>query len=79
MAIHPKDRSANNPRLQCSVCGGWMRLHRLQPITSIGGYERTQNFYGGCPYSGGDHLAGKPEDNDVCDDCCHTECKRLAA
>lgn len=41
----------------------------------------TQNFYGGCGYTNGEHLAGsvgKDGCRDVCDACCHTECKRLA-
>jgi len=76
MAIHPKDRSANNPRLQCSVCGKWRRLH-CREYESIGGYKANQNFFGGCPYTKGDHLAG--DKMEVCDSCCHIECKKLAA
>lgn len=76
MATHPADTKAENPRVQCSVCGQWKRQNASQPEMSPGGYERTQRFFGGCAYTGGDHLAG--DHTDVCDDCCHVECKRLA-
>lgn len=50
-----------------------MRIH-CKPYISKGGYEATQKFFGGCSYGRhDDHLAG----HDICDDCCHTECKRL--
>ena len=75
MSIHPKDTNAANPRLQCSVCWKWKRL-RCEPYQSAGGYEANQTFFGGCAYTRGDHLAG--DHSDVCDVCCHTECKRLA-
>jgi hypothetical protein len=71
--IHPKDKSATNPRLQCSVCHKWMRLHRAKPDPQTG---HSQRFFGGCSFTRGDHLAG--DKMDVCDDCCRTECKRLA-
>lgn len=70
MAIHPRDKGTNNPRLQCSVCGRWKRLHTKR----LG--RAAQIFYGGCEYSsGGDHLAG--DHVDVCDDCCRVQCKKL--
>ena len=72
--IHPRDKLASNPRLQCVVCGKWLRLHRAQ----ADGWGNTQTFYGGCTFNkGGDHLAAKPGDNDVCEWCCQRECKRL--
>src|SRR4051794_23456254 len=78
MATHPKDRAASNPRIQCVVCGKWKRLH-VKAYTSKGGYEATQTFFGGCGYNGDNsHLAHKGADDDVCDGCCHIECKRLA-
>lgn len=76
MAILQKERSQANPRMQCVVCGRWMRVH-CKPYQSKGGYEATQKFFGGCSYGGGDHLAGAGGDHDVCDDCCHIECKRI--
>lgn len=78
MAIHPKDIGHTNPRLQCSVCSRWMRLHgkRLEVVGAKVTEVAFQRFYGGCDYSGGDHLAG--DRTDVCDVCCHAECKRLA-
>jgi hypothetical protein len=78
MATIAKERGQTNPRMQCSVCGKWMRIH-CKPYISKGGYEATQKFFGGCAYSNGDHLANASTgDNDVCDDCCHTECRRVA-
>jgi hypothetical protein len=74
VASHPADKRRLNPRMQCDCCGRWMRL-RCKPYISKGGYEADQKFHGGCSHSNGDHLAG----HDVCDDCCHTECKRIAA
>lgn len=69
------DIGAENPRMQCDCCGKWMRIH-CKPYTSKGGYVAEQKFFGGCAHApgNGDHLAG----HDVCDDCCHVECKRLA-
>jgi hypothetical protein len=72
MTILLKERGQQNPRMQCDCCGKWMRVH-CEPYQSLGGYEATQMFYGGCAYSNGDHLAG----NDVCDNCCHTKCKAM--
>lgn len=73
MSLHPKDRRANNPRLQCSVCGKWKRLRRR--TDDARGFN--QNFYGGCQHNkGGDHLAG--DKSDVCTDCCDTACKAKA-
>lgn len=72
--IHPRDKMATNPRLQCVVCGSWMRLHGRTPES-----KAMQRFFGGCDHNkGNDHLAGKNGDNDVCDQCCQIECKRLA-
>lgn len=77
MAIHPKDIGKENPRLQCVVCGQWKRLHTKSPQPP---HDMCQTFFGGCKYSGGgDHLAGRLGDNDVCEECCHVECKRQAA
>lgn len=77
MPIHPKDTCADNPRLQCSVCAKWKRLHGRDP-----GGKMLYRFFGGCGYNAGnDHLAGRPSAdgcNDVCDDCCHVSCKALA-
>jgi hypothetical protein len=75
MATLTHERGQNNPRMQCDCCGKWKRIHASKPYMSKGGYEATQIFFGGCSYGNGDHLAG----HDVCDDCCHTECKRIAA
>src|SRR5882757_4058219 len=78
MAIHPKDHNAANPRLQCSVCSRWMRLHgkRLEVVDGEVKEVAVQRFFGGCRYTRGDHLAGAKID--VCDACCQIECKRLA-
>src|ERR1700686_589839 len=76
MAIHSKDRNADTPRLQCACCGKWKRLHGRDPKTG----EHIYLFFGGCGYTGGDHLCAKTADtNDVCDDCCQTECKGISA
>lgn len=73
--IHPKDKNSSNPRLQCSVCRRWMRLHGVKVIDGI--VETFQRFYGGCDFTnGGDHLAGDMVD--VCDNCCQKECKALS-
>lgn len=77
MAIHPKDKLADNPRLQCSACHKWMRLHGRDKKTG----DMFYRFYGGCAYTNGDHLAGKPNADgchEVCDGCCQMECKRLS-
>jgi hypothetical protein len=71
MTTHPADHHAANPRVQCSVCGQWKRLH-CHEYTSKGGYKANQTFFGGCAYTRGDHLAG--DHVDVCDDCCHAVC-----
>lgn len=78
MPIHPKDNHTENPRLQCSVCKRWMRLHgkRLEVVDGKVKELALQRFYGGCDFTEGDHLAG--DRIDVCDVCCHRECKRLA-
>lgn len=71
---HPKDKSVDNPRIQCSVCTRWMRLHAAKPDPVTG---HRQRFFGACSHNrGGDHLAGGQLD--VCDNCCNRECKRLA-
>ena len=83
MAIHPKDVGHENPRLQCSVCRRWMRLHgkRLEVIDGEVKEVCFQRFYGACDYNNcGDHLAGDRNGySDVCEKCCHEECKRIAA
>lgn len=73
------DLSSQNPRMQCSVCGRWMRLHgkRLELIDGHITEVAVQRFYGGCNHTRGDHLAG--DGANVCTVCCDTECKRLAA
>lgn len=79
--IHPKDIGIENPRLQCAGCRRWMRLHgkRLELVCNEVKEVSMQRFYGGCKFNnGGDHLAGKIGDNDVCDACCKIECKKLA-
>lgn len=71
------DRGSSNPRMQCSACGRWMRLHgkRLEVVNGKVTEVAFQRFHGGCNYSGGgDHLAGA----DVCAVCCDTKCKQLA-
>lgn len=78
MAIHPKDHASDNPRLQCSVCRRWMRLHgkRLEAVNGKVEEVSFQRFFGGCPFTQGDHLAG--DKTDVCHACCEVECKKLA-
>lgn len=73
------DKGSQNPRMQCSVCGRWMRLHgkRHEVIGGVVTEVAFQRFYGGCSYNNGDHLAGTG--NDVCDSCCHTECMKIKA
>jgi len=61
--------------MQCVVCGKWKRLHTKSPQPP---HALCQTFFGGCSYSGGDHLAGKLDDNDVCELCCHIACKAIA-
>ena len=77
MAIHPADRHAQNPRLQCVVCAKWMRLHVKEPRPP---YGERQTFFGGCTYADGygDHLAGRNGDFDVCAGCCETACQQIA-
>jgi hypothetical protein len=72
------DHGSQNPRMQCTVCGRWMRLHgkRLEVVDGKVTEVAVQRFYGGCAYSRGDHLAGS---GDVCDSCCHRECLKIAA
>lgn len=74
------DQGSANPRMQCSVCGRWMRLHgkRLEVVDGAVKEVAVQRFLGSCTYSnGGDHLAG--DHQDVCHGCCERECKRLAS
>ena len=66
MAVHAKDKKISNPRLQCSVCGRWMRLFDR---------DRKQIFFGGCRFNNGDHLVGNGAE--VCDNCCNKSCKEL--
>ena len=76
MTTHPADARAQNPRIQCVVRGQWKRLHTKSPQPP---HDIAQTFFGGCIYSdGGNHLAGKDGDNDVCELCCHVACKRIA-
>ena len=49
-----------------------MRLYRAKPDRN----GHFQTFYGGCNITSGDHPAGNHVD--VCNDCCETECKRIA-
>lgn len=73
---HPKDRRSDNPRIQCVVCGKWMRLYKRR---SDGGWEQV--FWGGCSHrgpNGGTHLAEVNGDDDVCQPCCDTRCKAIA-
>jgi hypothetical protein len=76
--IARKDIGSQNPRIQCSVCGRWMRLHGKRPEIVNGETVEVafQRFYGGCSYNNGDHLAGS---GDVCDACCHRECMKIKA
>lgn len=72
------DMGSANPRMQCSVCGRWMRLHgkRIEVVHGRPTEVAFQRFYGGCNHAdGGDHLAG--DHADVCTVCCDRECKRL--
>jgi hypothetical protein len=68
--LHPRDKMATNPRIQCSVCGEWKRQRSGD----------RELFYGSCRQnSGGDHLVGNSDDQgvrDVCAECCDTQCKR---
>ena len=70
--IHPKDKNASNPRMQCCLCAKWKRLHG----TDDNG-KRFQRFYGACRFVFADHLAMKNDDPDVCDECCKSQCEKL--
>lgn len=78
--IHPKDKRTSNPRIQCVVCAKWMRLNGRDEQGNF-----IQRFFGGCSFAKdhGTHLAGKYEkngdliDDDVCEECCQKECKRM--
>ncbi len=80
--IHPRDERSHNPRIQCVVCGKWKRLHTKSPQPPHG---LNTSYFGGCRYAIdakiGDerHLARRGNDDDVCEVCCHIECKRIAA
>lgn len=72
------DRGSQNPRLQCSECRRWMRLHgkRLDIIKGKVTEVAVQRFYGECTATGGDHPGG----GDVCSRCCPDKCReRLAS
>jgi hypothetical protein len=56
----------NNPSIQCSVCGRWMRLHGKDDQG-----QAIQRFYGCCEDEVGNHYDHKKE---VCDDCCKEKC-----
>lgn len=74
------DKGSANPRMQCSVCGRWMRLHgkRLVAVNGTVTEVAVQRFFGSCSYNkGGDHLAG--DKIDVCYGCCQTECMKIKA
>jgi len=79
-AVKQIDKGSANPRMQCSVCGRWMRLHgkRLEVINGKVTEVAVQRFFGSCAFNkGGDHLAG--DHADVCAGCCDQECMKLAA
>lgn len=76
--IHPADKNARNPRIQCVVCAKWMRMTGKDEDGN-----RVQRFYGGCAWCNGDHLAAVHSGKeiaawDVCQNCCDTKCKELA-
>lgn len=64
--------------MQCTECGRWMRLHGRDANGA-----QTTRFFGGCDHNnGGDHLAGRvtfDKYHEVCDGCCQTACKAIAA
>jgi hypothetical protein len=62
------DIGSQNPRMQCTICGQWKRLHGR-----VNG-EQIQRFFGSCDFTGDEHLAGH---GDVCHECCGTRCKEL--
>lgn len=73
------DKGSQNPRMQCSVCGRWMRLHgrRLEAVGGKVTEVAVQRFFGSCGHNnGGPHLAGDKED--VCHRCCDIECKKAS-
>lgn len=72
------DPKSANPRMQCSECGRWMRLHgkRLEVVDGKVTEVAVQRFYGGCGVTLGDHPGG----GDVCSRCCPDKCReRLAS
>lgn len=73
MATHPRDRNAANPRIQCSVCGKWKRLHTKDRHPP---FDLRQTFFGGCSFTNGDHLAG--DKSDVCAECCQIACRKIS-
>lgn len=72
MTTHPKDTKADNPRIQCSACGQWKRHRSRHPHPP---HDLRENFFGGCGFSNGDHLAG--DHIDVCEPCCQTACRQM--
>lgn len=65
-ATRQLDRGSQNPRMQCSVCGRWMRLHGRDAAGIA-----FQRFYAACEDESGiihGHVA------DVCDRCCKQRC-----
>lgn len=68
MAIHPADKKARNPRMQCDACGKWSRI-RLK--------NGEQFSYGGCQTTGNDHNAAGAS-QDVCHECCKAKCVKEA-
>lgn len=59
-----RDENSNNPRMQCSVCGQWKRLHGIDEQGNA-----IQRFYSCC----GEHGEFEHDEN-VCDECCKTKC-----
>ncbi len=58
-------KGINNPSIQCSVCGHWMRLHGVKDSEAI------QRFYSCCLNKDGKEVEHvKP----VCDNCCKLNC-----
>jgi len=54
---------AQNPSMQCSVCGKWKRLHGVKDGIAV------QRFYSCCGDDGQfEHI------ENVCDDCCKQKC-----
>lgn len=62
------DPHSANPRMQCSECGRWMRMHgkRLEAVDGKVTEVAVHRFYGGCSATGG---------GDVCSQCCPDKCR----